>query len=62
MIPSAFVLDADGSNVRLRQVGVAQSSLTEMSLDGTPGRMTARLRGAGSDYSATLRLDGAITQ
>jgi hypothetical protein len=34
-----FVLDADGSNVRLRQVGVAQGSLTEMSLDGTPGRI-----------------------
>lgn len=43
--PVTFALDADGSNVRFRQVGIAAGSLTETSADGTPGRVTARLRG-----------------
>ena len=59
-----FVLEgsAAGTEVRMRQVGVAQGALEQALVDGSAARMSARLQGSGADYSVLLRIDGAITQ
>lgn len=57
----SFLLDADGSHVRLRQVAASPGGLSELSKSGTVGRAVVRLTGSGADYSLTFRLDGSVT-
>jgi hypothetical protein len=59
-----FVLEgaADGSAVRMRQVGIAEGSLEVGLVDGSEARISARLQGSDADYSVVLRIEGGVIQ